>query len=83
MRSKPSDISTTGQQPIPMAPPEVFLIDDPNNRLFRGIDPRLPTVAQDRVEVVQFSKRGLYLVICTVSVHFINDNMYGWVKVVR
>jgi hypothetical protein len=81
--TKPSDINTSVLLPIPMAPPEVGLIDDPNNRLFRGIDPRLATVPQDRVEVVQFSKRGLYLVICTVSVHFINDNMYGWVKVVR
>jgi hypothetical protein len=81
--TKPSDISTTGQLPIPMAPPEVFLIDDPNNRLFRGIDPRVQTVPQDRVEVVHFSRRGVYLVICTVSVHFLDDRMFGWVRVVR
>ena len=81
--TKPSDIDTSVLLPIPMAPPEVGLIDDANNRLFRGIDPRVQTVPQDRVEVVQFGKRGLYLVICLVSVHFIDDNMYGWVKVVR
>jgi hypothetical protein len=81
--TKPSDINTSVLLPIPMAPPEVGLIDDSNNRLFRGIDPRVPTVPQDRVEVVHFGRRGLYLVICTVSVHFINDNMFGWVRVVR
>ncbi len=65
--------------PIPGAPDTVFLIDDPNNRLYRGLNPiGLP---QDRVEVVEFGRRGLYLVICTVSVHFLNDHMYGWVRV--
>lgn len=38
------------------------------------------TVGQDRVEVVHFGKRGRYLVICAVSVHFAGG-MYGWVRV--
>jgi hypothetical protein len=79
--TKPRDIDTSVLLPVPMAPPEVGLIDDPDNRLYRGVDPR--ELPQDRVEVVHFGKRGLYLVICTVSVHFIDDRMYGWVKVVR
>jgi plastocyanin len=76
--TKPEDIDTTTLIPIPGAPPAVGLIDDPENRLFRGVSPL--TVGQDRVEVVQFSKRGRYLVICTVSVH-LADGMYGWVRV--
>ena len=70
------------------APPAVGLIDDPAGRVYRGLDPRIlnPATApnqlfQDRVEVVGFSKRGTYLVICAVNVHF-NDGMYGWVKVI-
>ena len=67
--------------PIPNAPPVVGLIDDPAQRIYRGLDPRLATTLQDRVEVVGFSKRGTYLVICAVNVHF-NDGMFGWVKVI-
>jgi hypothetical protein len=79
--TKPDDIDTDVLIPIPGAPPEVGLIDDPDNRIYRGVSPL--TVPQDRVEVVHFGRRGLYLVICTVSVHFINDKMYGWVRVIR
>ena len=47
---------------------------------------RLPTapnlLSQDRVEVVSFAKRGTYLVICAVNVHFA-EGMYGWVRVIK
>jgi plastocyanin len=76
--TKPGDIDTSTLIPIPGAPPAVGLIDDPENRLFRGVSPL--TVGQDRVEVVHFGSRGLYLVICAVSVHFA-DGMFGWVRV--
>ncbi len=56
------------------------LIDDPNNRIYRGLDPRL--FPQDRVEVVHFSKPGIYLVICGVRTHFVNDRMFGFVRVI-
>lgn len=68
----------------------VGLIDDPAGRVFRGLDPRLLSpappaapnvISQDRVEVVGFGKRGTYLVICAVNVHFA-QGMYGWVKVI-
>ncbi len=36
---------------------------------------------RDRVEVVQFPKPGTYLVICGVRPHFVNDKMFGFVKV--
>lgn len=57
------------------------LIDDPNQRIYRGVDPRL--FPQDRVEVVHFSTRGTYLVICGVRPHFVNDDMFGFVRVIR
>jgi hypothetical protein len=44
------------------------------------LDPSL--FSQDRVEVVQFPEKGLFLVICGVLPHFANDGMYGWVNVV-
>jgi hypothetical protein len=77
--------------PIPGAPRFVGIIDDANNRIFRGLDPRslspAPPAApnllsQDRVEVVGFAERGVYLVICSVNVHF-DEGMFGWVRVIR
>lgn len=56
------------------------LIDDPANRIYRGLDPRV--FPQDRVEVVLFSNPGIYLVICGVRPHFVNDDMFGFVRVV-
>lgn len=76
---KPRDVDTSLLLPLPPPiPPEVALIDDPDKRVYRGPSPaELP---QDRVEVVQFDRRGLHLVICAVNVHFA-DEMYGWVMV--
>jgi hypothetical protein len=86
---KPEDVDTSVLLPLPPAPPTVGLIDDPAQRIYRGLDPRTlgspeapNPLGQDRVEVVGFSKRGLYLVICAVSVHFA-DGMFGWVRVTR
>jgi len=81
--TKPSDINLTmlitpSQAPVPP------LIDDPTNRIYRGLDPSVlpvlpaapatPPVAgqvmQDRVEVVRFPAPGRYLVICGVLPHF-------------
>jgi hypothetical protein len=76
----PTDINPTRMPPtpIPNAPPPVFLIDDPVNRVYRGLNPI--TQSQDRVEVVHFANPGLYFVMCLVSVHFL-DGMFGWVRV--
>jgi hypothetical protein len=54
-------------------------IDDPLNRVYRGLDPRL--LPQDRVEVVTFANLGTYLVVCGVVPHF-RDRMHGFVKVI-
>lgn len=71
----PDDINTN----LVVPGPPVALINDPNNRIFRGLDPR--TQSQDRVESVTFHKPGTYLVICAVHPHFVNDKMFGFVKV--
>jgi len=55
------------------------LIDDPNRRVFRGVDPR--TVPQDRTENVTLTEPGKYLVICGVVPHFVTDNMHGYITV--
>ncbi|MBA3356488.1 MAG: twin-arginine translocation signal domain-containing protein [Pyrinomonadaceae bacterium] len=64
----------------PPAPPLPRQIDDPNGRIYRGLDPRalLPTL--DRVEVVYFEHPGTYLVICSVLPHFL-EGMFGFVSV--
>ncbi len=62
------------------------LINDPNERVYRGLDPRgMPTV-QDRVEVVGFNTKGKYLVMCGVLPHFFDAAtqdfvMFGYVDV--
>ena len=90
----PADIdtniaNTTPSTGIPMGVP---LINDPINRIYRGQDPSrqpmltlTPTgpVSQDRVEVVHFPKPGTYLVICGVRAHFVDDGMFGFVKVLK
>jgi hypothetical protein len=86
----PADINTALIRPSQGVPAGVPLINDPNNRLYAGEDPSTvhggpptPTLPLlDRVEVVQFTRRGRHLVICGVLPHFVNDQMYGWVKVV-
>ena len=78
---KPEHVNTSVLLPIPGAPPFIGLIDDPVDRIFRGLDPRLNPENQDRVEVVTFAEPGVYLVICTVSIHFVDDHMFGWTRV--
>ena len=88
---KVEDVDRTALLPIPGAPPFIGLINDPDQRIYRGLDPRLLSPAppaapnllsQDRVEALTFATRGIYLVICAVNVH-LADGMYGWVKVVK
>jgi hypothetical protein len=50
-----------------------------NFSVYRGLDPCLNP--QDRVEVVQFPNEGVLPVICGVQPHFVNDHMYGFVRV--
>ena len=63
----------------PGPPPFPGFVNDPANRIYRGLDPRL--LPQDRLETVTFSNTGVHLVVCGVVPHF-NEGMYGFVKVV-
>lgn len=74
--TQPGDIDKTLL--IPGFPPG--MIDDPNRRIYRGLDPRLEPL-QERIEVVHFARPGTYLVACGVLRHF-NDNMFGFVRVI-
>jgi plastocyanin len=76
--TRPEDINTSL---LDTSVPPVPVIDDPNRRIYRGLDPRKLLPALDRVEVVHFSEPGTYLVICGVLPHF-QEGMYGFVKVV-
>jgi plastocyanin len=76
--TQPGDIDVTDTIP-PTGQPAPPLINDPTNRVYRGLDPSL--FPQDRIEVVQFPQQGNYLVICGVLPHFAVDGMYGFVKV--
>jgi hypothetical protein len=67
------DVNTALQVPGPPVP----LINDPNNRLYRGLDPRANPV--DRIEVVHFHQPGKYLMACGVLPHF--HEMFGYIKV--
>jgi hypothetical protein len=75
--TRPEDVDATITiAPTNGGPP---LIADPEDRIYRGLDPSLQP--QDRVEVVHFNRPGLYLVICGVLPHF-QDGMYGYVRVI-
>lgn len=76
--TQPENINASMTVP-PTNQPVPPLINDPNNRIYRGLDPSL--LPQDRVEVVHFAKPGRYLVICGVVPHFVNDRMFGFVRV--
>jgi plastocyanin len=86
--TRPSDINTSlvtfpAVPPVPPgAPPGPPIINDPNGRIYRGLDPTLLPLGtqQDRVEVVHFDSPGTYLVICAVLPHFA-EGMYGYVRV--
>jgi len=78
--TRPEDISLTTLINGAGSPPLPPLIDDPLNRVYRGLDPGLQP--RDRVETVQFPNPGSYLVICAVLPHFVNG-MFGYVRVLE
>jgi plastocyanin len=82
-------------QPPPPAPPVNLpkLVNLATGRVYRGLDPRIlyymspgpggtmiPNLNLDRVEAVNFSEPGRYLVVCGVRPHF-NEGMHGFVNV--
>ena len=92
--TRPDDIDATNTTPSTGIPAEVPLINDAQDRIYRGLDPSrlallgvpvqdppVPLGVRDRVEVVHFPKPGKYLVICGVQDHFVEDQMFEFVKV--
>jgi plastocyanin len=75
----PEDINTAMPAATTGVPPGVPLVNDPNNRIYRGPDPSLMGTF-DRVESVHFPTPGRYLVICGVLPHFL-EGMYGRIDV--
>ena len=95
--TKPEDIDTSIIEPAANCPTTAGgVINDPINRIYRGpcfstnvgTTPSTTIVRRDGVEVVQFTKPGTFLVICSRLNHFINSTtgefqMFGFVKVLR
>ena len=93
--TKPKDIDTSVIEPAANCPTTAGgVINDPINRIYRGpcfstsfgTTPTTTITRRDGVEVVQFTKPGRYLVICSRLNHFINSTtgkfqMFGFVKV--
>ena len=93
--TKPKDIDTSVIEPAANCPTTAGgVINDPINRIYRGpcfstsfgTTPMTTITRRDGVEVVQFTKPGRYLVICSRLNHFINSTtgkfqMFGFVKV--
>jgi len=74
-----ASITRTVVEATPGPPPFPGFINDPVNRIYRGLDPRL--LPQDRQETVTFVEKGTYLVVCGLVPHF-DEGMHGFVKVV-
>jgi len=88
--TQPEDIDTSVTEPAANCPTTAGgVINDPNDRIYRGpcfstnvgTTPSTTIVRRDGVAVVKFSKPGTYLVICARKNHFVNDGMFGFVKV--
>ena len=78
-KTRPLEIHTDMTTPTTGTPAGVPLINDLTDRLYRGLDPSLHP--RDCIEAVTFPQPGLYLVICGIHDHFVNDRMYGFVRV--
>jgi hypothetical protein len=97
--TRPTDININATifPTIQLGPtPGPPLINDPVNRVYRGLDPSVmpmlpgsapPQPLQDRVEIVRFPNPGRYLVLCGVLPHFFDPAagfiMFGYVRVLR
>jgi hypothetical protein len=91
--TQPGDIDPVSIEPNCPAPPVTSpcspvnaagiptaggILSDANRRIYRGLT---FTGRRDGVEVVRFSKPGTYLVICARKNHFVDDGMFGFVRV--
>jgi len=75
----PDSVNAQLTRPSTGTPAGTPLINDPARRVYGGLDPT--TQPRERTEVVNFHAEGKYLIVCGVQSHFVNDQMYGWVRV--
>jgi len=75
----PTSINAQLTRPTTGTPSGTPLINDTANRVYAGLDPSLQP--RERTEVVNFHAEGKYLIVCGVQSHFVNDQMFGWVRV--
>jgi hypothetical protein len=88
------EFDTTVPSPVIPPPPAPPLVNIATDRVYRGLDPRVltyatlvgdpavPLLVEDRVESVNLSEPGRYLVVCGVLPHFL-EGMHGYVRVRR
>jgi plastocyanin len=87
--TEPEDITdTTSIEPATSCPQTAGgILTFSTGRIYRGpcfapaASNTTSDVRRDGVEVVQFKKPGTYLVICARKNHFVNDDMFGFVRV--
>jgi hypothetical protein len=82
---EPSDIDVTVTTTTTGIPAGVLIINDDRGRICRGPDPSTQS-SLDRVETVQLTEPGQYLVICGVKNHFLDPltnqfEMFGYIRV--
>ncbi len=70
------DVSQTANVPGPF-PPGFLIVDATNRIAFQGTDGIFTT----RTFSYTFTAPGRYLVICPITPHFTEGDMYGWVTV--
>ena len=75
----PDSINAQLTRPSTGTPSGTPLINDTANRVYAGLDPS--TQPRERSEVVNFHAEGKYLIVCGVQSHFVDNQMYGWVRV--
>lgn len=78
--TQPEDINLalTEDLTVPIFNPD-FIINDPDDRL--ALSPFMLAETTWTSPSGTFDKPGRYLVICTITPHFVNADMYGWVIV--
>jgi len=82
------DVNGTLTAAIPGAPPGFpAVVNDPLNRLYRGVNPFDLPVGKfgpvlDRTEAINFAEPGRYLAVCLFTPHFA-ERMHGYVNVLK
>lgn len=78
--TEPSDIDATQTEPVGILPPPLERITFDDGQVARSPGPT--TSHMDwTTPAGTFEQAGRYLVICTINLHFLEAEMYGWIIV--